>query len=172
MAMIPEQNVDFSLIGNGFNFQPRVFVVETSDVPSPIEASILSGKASSVIEQAFRSEDEKVEVPVIERPVEQTPVAQSEAGPIDEKFETDPEYALYHSEPTSTVSESSELDTEGLSHVDIFGGIETEKMLSRFELVDATEEEASAAIAMARVQNISASIEAVVSRLEILTMDL
>ncbi|KAM0511091.1 hypothetical protein ACHAPE_010239 [Trichoderma viride] len=172
MAMIPEQNVDFSLIGNGFNFQPRVFVVETSDVPSPIESSILSGKAPSVIEQAFRSEDEKVEVPVIERPVEQTPVAQSEAGPIDEKFEADPEYALYHSEPTSTVSESSEVDTEGLSHVDIFGGIETEKMLSRFELVDATEEEASAAIAMARVQNISASMEAVVSRLEILTMDL
>ncbi|GFP58416.1 bZIP-type transcription factor MBZ1 [Trichoderma asperellum] len=172
MAMIPEQNVDFSLIGNGFNFQPRVFVVETSEVPSPIESSILSGKAPSVIEQTFQSEDEKVEVPVIERPVEQTPVAQSEAGPIDEEFEADPEFALYHSEPTSTVPESNELDTESLSHIDIFNGIESEKMLSRFELVDATEEEANAAIAMARVQSISASMEAVISRLEILTMDL
>ncbi|KAL7926480.1 hypothetical protein ACQKWADRAFT_280436 [Trichoderma austrokoningii] len=172
MAMIPEQNVDFSLIGNGFNFQPRVFVVETSEVPSPIESSVLSGKAPSVIEQTFKSEDEKVEVPVIERPVEQTTVAQSEAGPIDEEFEADPEFALYHSEPTSAAAESSELDTESLSHVDIFGGIETEKMLSRFELVDASEEEASAAFAMARVQSISASMEAVMSRLEILTMDL
>lgn len=170
--MIPEQNVDFSLIGNGFNFQPRVFVVETSEIPSPIESSILSGKVPSVIEQTFQSEDQKVEVPVIERPVEQTPATQSEAGPIDEEFEADPEFALYHSEPASTISESSEVDAESLSHVDIFGGIETEKMLSRFELVDATEEEASAAIAMARVQRISANMEAVTSRLEILTMDL
>jgi hypothetical protein len=174
MAMIPEQNMDFSMLtlSNGFNFQPQVFVVETSEIPSPIESSILSGKTSSFVEQAFQSDDQKVEVPVIERPVEKTPVAQSESGPIDEEFEADPEFALYHSEPTSALPESRALDTESLSHVDIFGGIEPEKMLSRIELVDATEEEATAAFAMARVQSISASMESVVSRLELLTMDL
>jgi hypothetical protein len=45
-------------------------------------------------------------------------------------------------------------------------------MFARYELVDATEEEASAIFAMARVQRISASIDSVVSRLELLTMDL
>ena len=39
-------------------------------------------------------------------------------------------------------------------------------------LVDASEEEVTAAYAMARVQSISASIDSVVSRLELLTMDL
>lgn len=174
MAMIPEQNMDFSMLSlsNGFNFQPQVFVVETSEVPASIDSSILSGKTSSFVEQTFPSDDDKVEAPVIERPVEQAPAVQSASAPVDEEFEADPEFALYHAEPTSSRPESQALDTESLSHVDIFGGIESEKMLSRIELVDATEEEATAAFAMARVQSISASMESVVSRLELLTMDL
>lgn len=173
MAMIPEQSMDYSMFNlDGFNFQPQVFVVETSEVPSPIESGILSGKTSSFVEQTFQSDDEKVEVPVIKRPIEQAPVVQTEAAPVDEEFEADPEFALFHAEPTSSRPESQALDTDSLTHVDIFGGIEPEKMLSRIELVDATEEEVSAAFAMARVQSISASIESLVSRLEILTMDL
>ncbi|KAH6608145.1 ribonuclease z [Trichoderma cornu-damae] len=174
MAMIPEQTMDFSMlsIGNGFNFQPQVFVVDTSEVPSPIESGILSGKTSSLVDQTFQSDDEKVDVPVIERPVGKAPIAQSESAPIDEEFEADPEFALYHSESEPIRPESRALDVESLSHVDIFGGIEPEKMLSRIELVDVTEEEASAAFAMARVQSISASLESIVSRLELLTMDL
>ncbi|PTB63801.1 hypothetical protein BBK36DRAFT_1136195 [Trichoderma citrinoviride] len=173
MAMLPEQNLDFSMFNAVDPFyQPQVFVVETAEVPSSIESSILSGKTCSFVEQAFQSDDDKVEVPAIERPVEKAPVAKTESAPIDEEFEADPEFALFHSEPASSCSESNTLDTESLSHVDIFGGIEPEKMLSRIELVDATEEEYTAAFAMARVQSISASIGSVVSRLELLTMDL
>lgn len=173
MAMLPEQNLDFSMFNAVDPFyQPQVFVVETAEVPSSIESSILSGKTCSFVEQAFQSDDDKVEVPAIERPVEKAPVAATETVPVDEEFEADPEFALFHSESASPCPVSNELDAESLSHVDIFGVIEPEKMLSRIELVDATEEEFTAAFAMARVQSISASIESVVSRLELLTRDL
>ncbi|KAL7808899.1 hypothetical protein V8C26DRAFT_412683 [Trichoderma gracile] len=173
MAMLPEQNLDFSMFNAVDPFyQPQVFVVETAEVPSSIESSILSGKTCSFVEQAFQSDDDKVEVPTIERPVEKAPVAKAEPAPVDEEFEADPEFALFHSESASPCPVSTDLDTESLSHVDIFGGIEPEKMLSRIELVDATEEEYTAAFAMARVQSISASIGSVVSRLELLTRDL
>ena len=66
-----------------------------------------------------------------------------------------------------------ELDIESLSRTDVFGGIEPEKALARFELVDVTEEEeAAATLAMARVQRISANLEDVMTRLELLTLDL
>ncbi|KAF7547930.1 hypothetical protein G7Z17_g7387 [Cylindrodendrum hubeiense] len=176
MAMIPEQSMDFSMLSidnSSYNFQPQVFVVDTPDVPAPIDAAILSGKTSNFVELSFESDDEKVEMPVIERPVEKTEVSKStEVAPVDAEFESDPEFALFHSEPATTSEESKELDTDCLSHIDLFGGIESEKALARFELVDATEEEASAAMAMARVQRISAHVDAVVSRLELLTMDL
>lgn len=67
---------------------------------------------------------------------------------------------------------SKELDTESLTGLDLFGGIESEKALARYELVDASEEEATAVIALARVHHISENIESVVSRLELLTMGL
>lgn len=173
MAMIPEQTMDFSLLslGNTYNFQPQVFVVDTPEFPNAIDASVLSGKTSNFVEESFSSDDEKVEVPVIERPVESKVVETSEA-PVDDEFESDPEFALFHSLPATATETSKDIDTENLTGVDFFGGIESEKMLARYELVDATEEEATAAFAMARVQRISANISSVVSRLELLTMDL
>jgi regulator of replication initiation timing len=174
MAMIPEQTMDFSMLtldGN-FNFQPQVFVVDTPEIPNPIESSVLSGKSSNFVDEAFESE-EKLEVPVIERPIEiAQPTEAVDAAPVDEAFESDPEFALFHSEPASVSCATKEVDTDNLSEVDLFGGVEPEKVLSRFELVDATEEEATAAIAIARVQRISESLESVVSRLELLTMDM
>ncbi|KAH8714220.1 hypothetical protein BGZ61DRAFT_448675 [Ilyonectria robusta] len=172
MAMIPEQSMDFSMLSidnSAYNFQPQVFVVDTPDVPAPIDAAILSGKSSNFVEPSFDSDEEKVEMPVIERPVEKTQI--TESTEVDSEFESDPEFALFHSEP-ATSSEPKELDTDCLSHIDLFAGIESEKALARFELVDASEEEATAAMAMARVQRISANVDAVVSRLELLTMDL
>jgi hypothetical protein len=70
MAMIPEQTMDFSLfnLGTTYNFQPQVFVVDTPELPNVIDASVLSGKASNFVEESFSSEDDKVEVPAIERP--------------------------------------------------------------------------------------------------------
>lgn len=173
MAMIPEQTMDFSLLslGNTYNFQPQVFVVDTPEMPNAIDASVLSGKTSNFVEESFSSEDEKVEVPVIERPVETKAVEAPETS-VDEEFESDPEFALFHSQPATTAEATKDIDTDNLTDVDLFGGIESEKVFDRYELVDATEEEATAVFAMARVQRISASIDSVVSRLELLTMDL
>ncbi|OAQ61061.1 bZIP transcription factor (LziP) [Pochonia chlamydosporia 170] len=173
MAMIPEQTMDFSLLslGNTYNFQPQVFVVDTPEMPNAIDASVLSGKTSNFVEESFSSEDEKVEVPVIERPVETKAVEAPETS-VDEEFESDPEFALFHSQPATTAEATKDIDTDSLTDVDLFGGIESEKVFDRYELVDATEEEATAVFAMARVQRISATIDSVVSRLELLTMDL
>ncbi|RSM10246.1 BZIP-type transcription factor MBZ1 [Fusarium ambrosium] len=174
MAMIPEQNMDFSMLSldNAYNFQPQVFVVDTPEVPT-LDAAVLSGKTSNFVEPAFDSEDEKVDMPIIERPVEKPQATEPvEAVPVDAEFESDPDFALFHNEPVTVTEQPEELDTEGLSNVDIFGGIESEKVLSRLELVDASEEETTAAIAMLRVERICASAEAVVSRLELLTLDM
>ena len=175
MAMIPEQNMDFSMLSldNSYNFQPQVFVVDAIDMPTPIDTSSLSGKSSNFAEPLHESDDDKIEVPAIERPVERAEPTEVKLAPLDEDFESDPEFALYHSEPAASNDEpTKELDTDVLSRVDVFGGIEPEKILARYELLDATEEEASAALSMARVQRISDNIESVVSRLELLTMDL
>ncbi|KAI9170944.1 BZIP-type transcription factor MBZ1 [Paramyrothecium foliicola] len=164
MAMIPEQNIDFSMLtldNSAYNFQPQVFVVDTPELPAPIDASILSGKSSNLIEDTFTCDEEKIEVPVIERPAQVSkPMEQTEVAVIDEDFESDPDFALFHTESTAT-SESSQPEIDELVRANIFGGIQPEKALSRYELVDATEEEASAAVAMARVQRISANIESV-----------
>ncbi|RSL67816.1 BZIP-type transcription factor MBZ1 [Fusarium sp. AF-6] len=174
MAMIPEQNMDFSMLSldNAYNFQPQVFVVDTPEVPT-LDAAVLSGKTSNFVEPTFDSEDEKVDMPIIERPVEKPQATEPvEAVPVDAEFESDPDFALFHNEPVTVTEQPKELDTEGLSNVNIFGGIESEKVLSRLELVDASEEETTAAIAMLRVERICASAEAVVSRLELLTLDM
>jgi hypothetical protein len=177
MAMIPEQNMDFSMLTlDGFNFQPQVFVVDTPEVPEVIDAAVLSGKSSNFVEPIFDSEEEKLEVPAIERPVANLEISEpvdAAAAPIDAEFESDPDFALFHTEAATTATETpKEFDSEGLSHIDIFGGVESEKVLARLELVDAGEQECTAALAMARVQRLSASCDAVASRLELLTMDL
>lgn len=176
MAMIPEQTMDFSMLsldGSSYNFQPQVFVVDTPDMPAPIDTSVLSGKSSNFAEPLHTSDDDKIDIPVIERPAESTESKESiQLAPGAEDFESDPDFALYHSEPEKSTDSTKELDTEGFSHVDIFGGIEPEKALARYELVDATEEEAAAAMSMARVLRISDHVESVVSRLELLTRDL
>ncbi|KAK1754433.1 hypothetical protein QBC47DRAFT_402849 [Echria macrotheca] len=174
VAMMPEQPIDFSTVvmdsnNNTFSYQPQVFAVLNTPEPT-LDASILSGKPSLVDEQ-FDVEEEKVEMPIIERPA---PVAEKEAPPtpVDEQFENDPAFALYHDSPATETKPPVELDTEGLSDLDIFGGIEPEKVLARYELVNVTEEDAAATLAMARVQRISANLECVRARLESLTVGL
>lgn len=175
MAMIPEQNLDFSMLtmDGSYNFQPQVFVVDTPEVPAPIDASVLSGKTSSFIETTVELDDEKHDLPAIEHPLSQevspTP---SDNTLVDEEFENDPNFALYHAEPTLVAETPDKADNNEVSYVDIFGGIEAEKVFARIDFVDASHEEATAAAAMARVQRISHHIAPLVSRLEILTRDL
>jgi hypothetical protein len=175
MAMIPEQTMDFSMLSldNNFNFQPQVFVVDTPEIPAPIDTAALSGKTSNFVEESFETE-EKIEAPVIERPVALPDlVTSSDAAPADEDFESDPEFALFHSESVAVRDTPEDVvDADRLGDIDIFGGIESDKVLCRLELVDATEGEATAAFAVARVQRISENLETVVSRLELMTMDL
>lgn len=181
--MLPEQNMDFAMVGvdaEAYSYQPQVYAV--LETPEPlIDASVLAGKSSNFVGETFDSEhDEKVEMPVIERPMvveEKLSAPKCPESPVvvDEQFENDPEFALYHGSTVTVTSEDktvAELDLGGLVQHDIFGGVESEKMLARYELVDANEEEEAAARAMARFQRLSESMEHVCARLELLTADI
>lgn len=183
VAMMPEQHMDFSMAAgvdaDAYNYQPQVYaVLETPEAPANIDTALLSGKTSNFVGESFDSEDEKVEMPVIEQPpvVEEkttAPKAPETPAIVDEDFENDPMFALYHdTASTETSEESADTDSEGLAPVDIFGGIEPEKVLARYELLDASQEEQSAMVAMVSVQRRLASLEAVCSRLEMLTADI
>lgn len=196
MAMIPEQNIDFSMLHiesePAFAFQPQVYaVLETPDVTIPmIDTSILTGKVSNFV--GFCDDDEKIEMPIIEHPVAEKVVeaAPANAGvaATDAEFDNDPSFALYHDsaptttspdviaqpEGTSATCKPLELNTEVMSDVDIFGGFETEKVLSRYELVDATEEatrEFDESIVLARIARIARGIKTTASRLDMLNAE-
>ena len=176
LTMIPEQPMDLSMLSlendATFNFQPQVFaLLETPEMPASIDASILSGKKSNFVGEQFDSEEDKVQAPVIERPVLEKPLAPAapETLPLDPEFESNPDFALYHSTPATETS--TETETEESWRVDIFGGIEPEKVLARYELVDASEEEQNAIVAMARVQRISDMLESTWERITQLTED-
>lgn len=171
MAMIPEQNMDFSMLSldTGFSFQPQVFVVDTPEIPTSIDTSVLSGKSSNFVEQTFESE-EKIEAPVIEHPVESVEALTN--TDVDEEFEADPDFALFHSEPCAAHNSAKESELETMPHIDIFGGLDSAKVLSRYELVDATEEECTAALAIARVHRLTAHAESALAKLELLTINM
>ncbi|KAI3395762.1 hypothetical protein diail_893 [Diaporthe ilicicola] len=180
LAMLPEQNMDFSMVGvdaEAYNYQPQVYAV--LETPEPvIDASVLAGKSSNFVGEAFESEHvEKIDMPVIERPMvaeEKLSAPKAPESPVDEQFENDPDFALYHGSSVTASSEeqAAELDLDGLVQHDLFGGVESEKMFARYELIDAAEEEEAAARAMARFQRLSDSMEHVCARLELLTSDI
>jgi len=167
-VMIPEQTMDLSMLdlnaGGGYSYQPQVFAVpEMPEFPT-IDAAILSGKTSGLSEN-FESNYAKVEVPTIKSmpTTEEAPAATIPV--VDEEFDADPAFALFTDAPAPS---SSPVD---LNLTSIFG-IESEKALARYELVDATPSEASGIIAMARVQRICASMEDTVARLEAMTINM
>ncbi len=183
MAIIPEQPMDLSMLNldgdSGFSFQPQVFtVLDTPEVRiDGVDISILSRKPSRFSSESYDSE-EKIEMPIIKHPVEAKVEAAPVATVVDEAFENDPAFALYHDTLAPVASSDStkpvELSTEAVSDVDIFGGIESEKILARYELVDASEEEireADNSIVLARVHRIVANMEAICSRLDMLSLD-
>jgi len=177
-AMMPESNLDYSMltmdpIVDGFTYQPQVYTVLETPQPT-IDFSMLSGKTTNFVGEQFDSDDEKSEMPVIERaPAAVVEKAQDAvSAPVDEDFENDPMFALYHDSPAAELATPVEIDTEALSDVDIFGGIEPEKAFARYELVDATEEKAEAARSMARVDRICSSLDSLTERLESLMSSL
>ncbi|ESZ96128.1 hypothetical protein SBOR_3479 [Sclerotinia borealis F-4128] len=112
MVIIPEQPMDFTMLdinADGFGYQPQVYSVPS--LPETIiDSSILSGKPSNLI-GPLESDDDKVELPIVERnPVyEFVPIAIVEES-IDEEFDADPAFALFIEESTSTSSAPTSLN--------------------------------------------------------------
>lgn len=175
--MIPEQAMDFSMLnieGDSFNYQPQVFtVLETPDMPQ-FDASLLAGKASNAVDEAPASDNEKLEAHVIESPVpssiEEAQSQETSAEAVPAKVAADLDGDIYDDDVA--ISTPTELNIDNLSTADIFGGIESEKAFARYELVDASEEEATAEIIARRVAHLSASLEASLAKLERLTIGL
>lgn len=178
MAMVPDQSIDFSMLSLGSNtaysFQPQVFVVETPDMPSAIDASVLSGKVQDFVEETLLSgEDGKMEVPAIERSAESAePFESTEELPVDNEFECDPEFDLFHSEPAKIRSHPTASDTNYQESHDIFSSSDTDEKHSECAFLDSTKQNTRATEAMARVQRLCANTESVLSRLELLTTNL
>lgn len=102
VAMIPEQPMDFSMLdlnNDAFSFQPQVFSV--FGIPeTPIDCDVLCGK-NSLLSHELTSDDEKVELPVVERgpPSVAGKVEVKEIETVDEGFDADPAFALYSTTP-------------------------------------------------------------------------
>ncbi len=174
MAMVPEPSVDFSVLNLSTDpfFQPQVYTVLETPVPI-IDTALLSGKTSNFVEP-FVSDDEKLDMPVIERPAVGVQPKAIAPVVVDEALESDPLFALYHDTPAAAAAEPRELNTDAMSNVDIFGGIEPEKAFARLELADASEAEArefADSLVLARVQRVAANLEAISARLDLLCLD-
>jgi hypothetical protein len=167
MTMIPEQTMDFSMLdlnNDTFSYQPQVFSV-LSMPETVIDSEVLSGKAPSF--SSLTSDDEKVELPTVERmPVSET--AKVELPVIDdEEFDADPTYALFASSPAApTATKPAELDIDSLIR-------NISLKPSNYELTVVSEvSEAVSDAAMKRVERLAADMDACVERLMGLTMHL
>ncbi|KAL3424675.1 BZIP-type transcription factor MBZ1 [Phlyctema vagabunda] len=172
MTMIPEQTMDFSMLDLGndgsYSYQPQVFSV-LSMPETIIDASVLSGKASNIVPSFTSSDDEKVELPTIERmPVkEEAPAVTTPV--VDEDFDNDPAFALFTDSQSLTTAAPVQSTLELTAS--LWAGLPSEKE-SQFTLVDAAPaDESVAEQAMARLDRLCASIDEATARLETLTVD-
>lgn len=172
MTMIPEHTMDFSMLdlGNdGFSsYQPIVYSV--LNIPETvIDTEILSGKTSSPF-TCLSSDDEKVELPVLERIPASNPAKEFQApvAPIvDEEFDSDPQFALYAPTVETVEEPSKELDINAL-----ILGIPVSKPM-QYELhVSSPVDNATSDAAMRRVERMFENLEAVAERLSALTLGL
>jgi len=158
MAMIPEHNMDFSMLDlneNGAFYQPQVFVLSLPE--AVIDTGILSGKSSSFTPLA--SDDEKVELPKVERMPVSKPETIELPAVVDEEFDADPAFALFVSTPATTTIESEpSLDLSFLANLSL--------KPSNYELVVVPEvDEATADAAMRRVERFAVDMDACLERL-------
>ncbi|KAI1152958.1 hypothetical protein F4825DRAFT_417283 [Nemania diffusa] len=178
MVMVPESNMDFSMLNlnpGGFGYQPRVFaVLETPELPE-INTEVLMGKSSNFVGDSPASDSDKTDAPSIEAPIspiiEKPQTPEVNAGPVSVERAADLDGDIFDEDNSAPPPRPLELDTDGFSAVDIFGGIESEKALARYEFVDSSEEEKSACMALRRVERLAASLAATFSALERLDMD-
>lgn len=111
MTLIPEQTMDFSMLDlgqdGGFSYQPQVYSV-LSMPETVIDTEMLSGKTSTFTPLA--SDDEKVELPTVERAPEVSVVEEpmKTVEVVDEEFDADPTFALFASAPIAAAPVSKE----------------------------------------------------------------
>jgi hypothetical protein len=152
MAMIPEQKMDFSMLDQVFSVLSLPEVV--------IDTEILSGKRSSFT--PMKCDDEKVELPKIERIPTSEPQKVELPTVVDEEFDADPAYALFVSYPTTASLKSSEPEPE----LDLSFLANLSLKPSNFELLVMPEvDEATSEAAMRRVERLSADLDACMERL-------
>jgi predicted transcriptional regulator YheO len=168
MAMIPEHTMDFSMLDlneNGaFSYQPQVFSV-LSLPEAVLDSATLSGKSSNSPFSSLPSDDEKVQLPKVER----MPVAAAEKVEqpevVDEEFDADPTFALFVSTTASPSKSEPELDLSFLANLSL--------KPSNFDLVVVSEvDEATSDAAMQKVERLSNDIDLCLERLSHLSMHL
>ncbi|KAF3070833.1 putative bzip transcription factor protein [Daldinia childiae] len=173
MVMMPEQTMDFSMLNSDFNYLPRVYaVLETPEMPI-IDTEALAGKGSSFVE-SFSADAEKSGAPVLESPIEVPELAETSTEPeVSDYSVADLDGDIYDDDDmTTSSSKPVELNTDNLTAVDIFGGIEPEKAFARYELIDFSDEDTVAIMAARRVERLAASLEPVLARLDMLSIGL
>ncbi|KAI0161229.1 hypothetical protein GGR57DRAFT_351381 [Xylariaceae sp. FL1272] len=176
MVMIPEQTMDFSMLNlnnDAFNYQPQVFAVLETPEPPVIDTDILRGKSSNFVGESFEESD-KTDVPILEAPiapvVEKSQLAEAPVASetVVEKKPANLDADIFddNEEVSAPLPTSIELDTEALITESIFGGVESEKALARYELTEASEEEEIATVALRRIERLASSVESTIARLE------
>ena len=168
MTMIPEHNMDFSMLDlnsdGAFSFQPQVFSV-LSMPETILDAETLSGKGPAF--KPLASDDEKVELPTVERAPLSKPTTVDEVETVDEEFDSDPAFALFSSAPKAASPAPVELDITAL-----LAGITIEKPCQYDIVVESEDDIATADAAMRKVERMCASLESMTERLRAFTMDL
>jgi len=166
MTMIPEQPMDFSSLdlGQDMYYQPQVFSV-LSLPETIIDTEMLSGKNSLLAD--FTSSDEKIEVPAIERAPASNPAKEVQVPSmpvVDDEFDADPQFVLYTSEPEEP---ARELDINSLVLALPFSK-PTQYELNIFTAANKDSSDA----AVRRADRICGGLEAIVERLDLLTVGL
>lgn len=131
-----------------------------------IDTEILSGKSS--ITHTLPSDDEKVDLPVIERAPAASPVEEKvvEIEVSDTEFDSDPAMALYASSPSIVSETRQELDITSL-----VASLPSKPV--QFELVvESKNNSDDAEAAMRKVDRICESIDRMSDRLLCLTLNL
>lgn len=173
MAMVPEQNLDFSMLDinvNGWNSgldmtfnNAQVFAVTEVPEGPAIDTSVLSGKSESFSTPSSR--DCKEQAPVIERMpvIEETDNETASVSSTDVDLDaSDPAFALFiDTQPAKQTTEPFE---------DMFGGVELEKVFSRVELI--VNDESQDVIDVERFERMCSSMEGAFQRIGSVTSHL
>ena len=170
MAMIPEQNVDFSSMestgnwntGLDFNFAPQVFAVtELPEGPAvdSISTDALSGKSNSMFEYSSAKEEK----PIIEAlPKLKKPEPEFICDETVEFDNSDPAFALFNDVASHPVA--------SMPVHQVFGSIQFEKAVARYDLIvddeDDSEDGIVSASTMARFESLCSDLDSISRRLD------